>query len=199
MPLPVGYVAEVLRADEVDAALRFVDDSFPGLALSNAGCYLRREFYETRVALDGVAAVAGDRDSFVLTIKRGAEWAALLAVERDADSQVLYARIGACFPALMVEMGRAMGLGMVYSLATLKTPAMQRAFEQAGWQLIGIMPGFDREVVAPGVVRRVYEAIYVRVLAPPEDILPPSQEGMRPATLALFERLFGGNAGTADC
>ncbi len=211
VPLPVGYVAEVLRADEVGAALRFVDDSFPGLALSNASCHLRREFYETRVALDGVAAVAGDRDSFVLTIKRGAEWAALLAVERDADSQVLYgrigtvapahrrARIGACFPALMVEMGRAMGLGMVYSLATLKTPAMQRAFEQAGWQLIGIMPGFDREVVAPGVVRRVYEAIYVRVLAPPEDILPPSQEGMRPATLALFERLFGGNAGTADC
>jgi hypothetical protein len=136
---------------------------------------------------------------------------ALLAVERDADSEVLYgsvgavalahrrAGIGARFPALMVEMGRAMGLGMVYSLATLKTPAMQRAFEQAGWKLIGIMPGFDREVMAPGVVRRVYEAIYVRVLAPLEEILPPSNDGMRPATLELFERLFGRNAGAADC
>jgi hypothetical protein len=105
------------------------------------------------------------------------------------------AGLGACFPALMVAMGRAMGLGMVYSLATLKTPAMQRAFEQAGWQLIGIMPGFDREVTAPGVVRRVYEAIYVRLLAPPDEILPPSDEGMRPATRELFERLFGRNAG----
>ena len=85
-----------------------------------------------------------------------------------------------------------MGLGMVYSLATLKTPAMQRAFEQARWQLIGIMPGFDREVTAPGVVQRVYEAIYVRVRAPPAEIRPPSAEGMRPATRELFERLFRG-------
>jgi len=202
MPLPAGYTAEVLRADEVGEALRFVDDSFPGLALSNASCFLRPEFYDTRVALAGSAG-AGERDFFVVLIKRDADWAALLAVERDPDSQVLYGRIGtvapshrgaglgACFPALMVEMGRAMGLGMVYSLATLKTPAMQRAFEQAGWQLIGIMPGFDREVTAPGVVRRVYEAIYVRVLAPPAEILSPTAEGMRPATRELFERLFG--------
>lgn len=205
VPLPAGYVAEVLRADEVDTALRFVDDSFPGLALSNASCFLRKEFYGARVALAGSAGTAGpgERDFFVLTIKREAQWAALLAVERDPDSQVLYGRIGtvdtahrragigACFPALMVETGRAMGLGMVYSLATLKTPAMQRAFEQANWQLIGIMPGFDREVTAPGVVSRVYEAIYVRLLAPPAEILPPSAEGMQPATRELFERLFG--------
>jgi len=49
------------------------------------------------------------------------------------------------------------------------------------------------------VVRRVHEAIYVGVLAPPEEILPPSNDGMRPATLELFERLFGRNVGEADC
>lgn len=123
-------------------------------------------------------------------------------MECDRDSQVLYGRVGSvapahrgvglakCFAPMMEAIGHAMGLGLVYSLATPKTPAMQRAFEAAGWQLIRIMPGFDREVVAPGVVRRVFEAIYVKVLASEGDLLRPDAEGMRPATKALFETLF---------
>lgn len=52
------------------------------------------------------------------------------------------------------------------------------------------MPGFDREVVAPGVVRRVFEAIYVKVLAPDGELLNPPADGMTPATRALFDTLF---------
>lgn len=58
-----------------------------------------------------------------------------------------------------------MGMGMVYSLATLKAPYMAEKFERLGWRLIGIIPGFDREMVRPGVVKRVYEAIYTKVLS----------------------------------
>ena len=100
------------------------------------------------------------------------------------------AGIGACFPALMVEMGRAMGLGMVYSLATLKVPHMQRGFEQAGWQLVGVMPGFDREVVESGVAKRVFEAIYVKVLATQAELQHPDLQGMTPATRGLYESLY---------
>jgi hypothetical protein len=42
-----------------------------------------------------------------------------------------------------------MGMGMVYALATLKVPFMAEKFERLGWQLIGIIPGFDREMVEP--------------------------------------------------
>ena len=42
---------------------------------------------------------------------------------------------------------------------------MQAKFELLGWQLIGIIPGFDREMVKPGIVKRAYEAIYTKVLA----------------------------------
>lgn len=199
--LPPGYRIEVLHSDEVDAALRFVDDAFPGLAVGNASCFLRPEFYASRVALAG-AAGAAERDFRVVLVKRGDEWAALLAVERDADSQVLYGRLGTVarshrgsglgvlFPELMVAMACAMGLEMVYSLATLKSPAMQRAFERAGWRLAGIMPGFDREVLVPGVVKRVYEAIYVRLLVAADAIEQPRPEGMQPSTRDLFDRLF---------
>ena len=51
--------------------------------------------------------------------------------------------------------GRAMGAGFVYGLATLKVPHMQLALERAGYQLLGFAPGCDRELVAPGVVKRV--------------------------------------------
>ena len=37
-------------------------------------------------------------------------------------------------------------------------PHAQIAMENLGWQLIGITPRYDREMVAPGVVKRVYEA-----------------------------------------
>jgi hypothetical protein len=69
-------------------------------------------------------------------------------------------------------------MGMVYGLATLKVPHMQEKFERLGWQLIGIIPGFDRELVEPGVVKRVYEAIYTKVLVDEEDFVRPRYTDM---------------------
>jgi hypothetical protein len=95
-----------------------------------------------------------DHDFFVLLFKQGHDWAGMLSVERDQDSQVLYGRVGAIskphrgaglsklLPPLMEAMGNAMGT--VYGLATLKFPNMQVGFEKAGWQLMGIIPGFER-------------------------------------------------------
>jgi len=83
---------------------------------------------------------------------------------------------------------------MVYSLATLKHPYMAEKFERLGWQLIGIIPGFDIEMVEPGSVKRVYEAIYTKVLANEEDFVQPRHADMTPKTAALFELLFPGRA-----
>lgn len=202
---PEGYHYAVPTLAEVPALVRAVDDWFPGLAVGNASCFLREPFYADKVRLaDGPAGA--DRDFAVLLFKQGADWAGMLAVERDRDSQVLYGRVGAVDPAhrraglsktfapLMEAMGVAMGMGMVYSLATLKLPHMQRSFESAGWQLVGVMPGFDREVVESGVVKRVFEAIYVKVLAAGAELLHPGMEGMTPATRRLYGLLHDGNA-----
>jgi hypothetical protein len=83
-----------------------------------------------------------------------------------------------------------MGLGMVYGMATLKSPYSQRAFERAGWQLIGIAPGLDREMVEPGVVKRVYEALYVKPLVDPGDMLSPHPANMTERTREVFRLLF---------
>jgi hypothetical protein len=89
-------------------------------------------------------------------------------------------------------LGHAMGMGMVYGLATLKYPHMQVAFERMGWQLIDITPGFDKETVTRDAVKRVYEAVYAKVLVPEEDLLRPHTKDMTPAVKALFDLLFPG-------
>ena len=197
-PPPTGYTYALPTMEDTPALIRAVDAWFPGLAVGNASCYLREDFYANRVFFENLH----DRDFFLMLFKHHDEWAGMLSVERDKDSQVLYGRVGTiaeshrgsrlskCFPPLMEAMGKAMGMGMVYSLATLKVPHMQVGFEKAGWQLIGIIPGFDRELVGQGQVKRVFEAIYVKVLATEQDFLRPTSDGMTPATRSLFEHLY---------
>jgi hypothetical protein len=84
-------------------------------------------------------------------------------------------------------------MGLAYDMATLKAPHAQRAFERAGWQLIGITPGYDREMVAPGVVKRVYEAVYTKVLVADAGLLRPQRQNLTPRTQAFFESLFSAN------
>jgi len=205
VPPPAGYHYQLLRSVDVSELIQKVDEWFPGLSVSNASCFLREDFYTSRVVLDEDS----DRDFFVLMFKKGDEWAGMLSVERDRDSKVIYGRVGTiaeahrgarlskCFPALMEAMGSFMGMGMVYSLATLKVPHMQTGFEKAGWQLIGIIPGFDRELVGPDQVKRVFEAIYVKVLVTSSEFVLPSGSGMTPTTRALFELLYPGQCGDA--
>ena len=63
--------------------------------------------------------------------------------------------------------------------------------------VIGVIPGFDREMVEPGVVKRVYEAIYAKVLVNEDDFARPRRSSMTPKTAALFDLLYPGKASAA--
>jgi hypothetical protein len=199
-PLPMGYHYEYLGRQQVPALISALESWYPGIAAGNASCHLRENFYASKVCLDGRL----DRDFLVILFMQASELAGMFSVERDTDSEVLYGRICAISPThrgsylsrnvLLLEeaLGRAMGMGMVYGLATLKYPHMQATFERLGWQLIGITPGFDKEVIAPGVVKRVYEVVYAKVLVPADELLRPSARDMTPAAKALFDLLYPG-------
>ncbi len=198
-PLPPGYRYQYLDRPHVSTLITALKTWYPGIAVGNASCHLRQSFYTDKVCLDGEL----ERDFLVVLFKQGDELVGVFSVERDADSEVLYGRIGVISPMhrgsrlsrniLLLEeaLGRAMGMGMVYGLATLKYPQMQATFERMGWRLIGITPGFDQEVVGPGIVRRVYEAIYAKVLVP-ENLLRPRAQDLTPGAKALFDLLFPG-------
>jgi hypothetical protein len=90
----------------------------------------------------------------------------------------------------MEEAGRRMGAAFIYGLITLKHPYLQRAVEHAGYRLLGFFPGYDRELVAPGVVKRVYQAVYAKVLAPEDKVLRPDPGNMTPTARSLYGLLF---------
>lgn len=163
-----------------------------------ASCYLRESFYTEKVFLGGEA----EKDLYVVLIMHGDELAGMGSWEREPDALSLYAKLGIIAPAhrgakiavraveFTENLARAMGAGFVYGLATLKVPQMQLALERAGYQLLGFAPGYDRELVAPGVVKRVYEAFYAKVLVPDEELLRPDPKNLSPKAKALFEVLF---------
>lgn len=199
-PLPDGYRYQRLKREQVPSLIRFLHDFYPGIEVGNASCHLREDFYATRVSLEGEE----DRDFCVMLFLRGDDLAGMHSTERDVDSEVLYGRIGAIAPphrgiglapaflAMMEAMGQAMGAGMVYGLATLKYPQMQRGFERRGWHLVGIMPGFDREMIEPGVIKRVYESVYVKLLIDEDDLPRPHGKDLTPSGQALFDLLYPG-------
>ena len=199
-PLPTGYRYEYLRREQVPMLISALESWYPAIAVGNASCHLRQEFYASQVCLDDEF----DRDFLVVLFMRNSELVGMFSAERDTDSQVLYGRIGAISPEhrgshlsrnfLLLEeaLGRAMGMGMVYGLATLNYPHMQTTFERMGWQLVGITPGFDREVTVPGDVKRVYEAIYAKVLVAAEELLRPRAKDLTPAVKVLFDLLYPG-------
>ena len=196
-PLPSGYRYAFLKRAEVAEAIEALRVWYPGIAVGNASCHMRESFYADKVYLGD----SDDRDFLVTLLKFDDELVGIFSVERDIDSRVIYGRIGAISPAhrgsnlsrallsLEEAIGRLMGMGMVYGLATLKHPYFQRTFERMGWQLIGIMPGFDQELITPGEVRRVYEAVYVKVLEP-DKLLPPDKGSMTSTVRDLYELLF---------
>lgn len=122
--------------------------------------------------------------------------------KREVDSLALWGRLVAMAPLHagkgltrrvnegMEEVGRRMGAAFIYAMVTLKHRFMQQGLESGGYRLLGFFPGYDRELVAPGVVKRVYQAVYAKLLAPEDKVLRPNPKNMTPTARALYALLF---------
>lgn len=197
-PLPEGYRFERLRHADVGPLIDAIREWFPSVSVGAASCYLTGQFHLDKAVMDDET----DKDVIVLLIKKGDELAGMGSWERESAAMALYARLGVIAPAhrgsrmavlameLGEKMGRAMGAGFIYTLATMKMPQMQLALERAGYQLIGFMPGYGREEVSPGVVKRVYEAAYAKRLAPADEFLRPQARNMTHNATRLFDIIF---------
>ena len=197
-PLPEGYRYEYLRRADIGPLIEGLREWFPSVEAGVEGCYFTEPFYLDNVVIDDET----DRDVLVWLVKKGDELAGMASWERESVAMTLYARLGAIAPAhrgtgLAVltmdvgeKMGRAMGAGFIYGLATMKMPQMQRALEHAGYQLIGFIPGADRDEVSPGVVKRIFEAVYAMQLAPAEEFSRPEDKNMTPNVKRLFDIIF---------
>lgn len=196
--LPTDYSVRTMRSEHIAAFTAAVAQWYPDATYGVNSVFLREDFYRDRVCLDG----AVDKDVIALTVWHGDELVGLWAGEREVDSLALWGRLVVIAPDHagmglarrtiegMEEAGRRMGAAFIYAMVTLKHRYMQQVFEQGGYRLIGFFPGYDRELVAPGVVKRVYQAVYAKLLAPDNKVLRPDPKNMTPAARELYELLF---------
>src|SRR5688572_1402242 len=197
-PLAACYRFELLRRDEIGAVIDVLHAWYRDVSVGSAACHFDECYYENEVMLED----SPQRDVIVLTLKSDAGLVGMFSCKLDQPTRSIYAGLGVAAAehrgANMAHAGIAfvealvqqLGMGFAYGMATLKHPYAQLAFERAGWRLVGIAPGYDRELIAPEVVKRVYEAVYAKVFG--DNLLRPLVHNMTPRTQALFSSLFAG-------
>ncbi|HKB60354.1 MAG TPA: hypothetical protein VKC56_09970 [Gallionellaceae bacterium] len=197
-PLPAGYRYEKLHRAHIAPVIAALGKWRPEISAGASSCYLREEFYRDRVCLEGEA----DRDIFAVRIMFAGEMAGFWLLEREPEPLAIYGRFLAVAPAHRgahlfgramagtERIGREMGAAFTYMFATLRHPYAQQALEEAGYRLLGFFPGYDREEIAPGVIKRVYQAAYAKLLVPESEVQWPAPENMTAKARGLFALLF---------
>jgi len=204
VPLPAGYRYEQLRRADVPELIAAIARWHPDIRVGAGSPYLRSAFYDEKVTLAGEA----ERDTFAVVFRHEGRMVGLWSWDREPEALTIYGRLLVIDPghrgakiAASVMLGtervaRHCGAEFMYVMSTLKMPQMAQALEHAGYILLGFLPGYDREVVADGSVKRVFEAVYAKVLVPPSALLWPQPHNLTPRAQALFEQMFGNaNAG----
>ena len=209
IPLPAGYDFLEFERAQVPPLIAALKAWHPEIAVGVSSCYLREDFYLNRVAFRSAQNHGGgaDRDILVVPIAFNGDMIGMWSFEREVDSLAIYGRLIVLAPAhrgagLSIlamqgseQIGRCMGAAFMYALATLQHPYAQRALEHAGYRLLGFFPGYDRVEVSPGIVKRVYQAVYAKLLVAEDEVHWPDAKNMSPRARALFELLFADRPG----
>ncbi|MEO8185795.1 MAG: hypothetical protein ABI580_00325 [Burkholderiaceae bacterium] len=198
VPLPNGYRFAQLDRANIAPLIAAIKMWHPNIEVGVASCYLREDFYHSRVCIEG----GGEEDIYVYSIWFNDDLVGMWSVEREVEALALYARLIVVAPAhrgakvsgmLTVayeNVGRAMGAEFLYAMVPLNIVQQQRALESAGYRLLGFLPGYDRQLVAPGVVKRIYLAAYAKLLASEDKVLRPDPKNLTPRARRVFELLF---------
>lgn len=199
---PKGYTGAELKYNEVPELISLLRQWYPDIEVGSESCHLREEFYENEVFFREKKS-SMDKDIFPLSFKKNDRIIGFMSLKKNDDARTITARLGAIAPEhrgsglgsmgpiILETMARAMGSELAFYYATLKIPHQQQSAETAGFQLVGIVPAHDRDMIAPGITKRVYEAIYAKVLVNDNDIFLPPATSLIPNTKKLWNFLFG--------
>ncbi len=202
VPVPSGYQVEQLASADIPGLIERLRSWYGDIQVGAESCHLREAFYKNEVQL---ADLPGERKVLACIVRQAGPMVGMFSFEYNEDARSLFGRLGVLAPehrgrhiadtGLMLQesVARAVGAEVILHFATLKSPHSQRMHERLGFRAVGIVPAYDRDMVEPGKVRRVFEALYVKVLASPDTVLRPSPDNMTPSVRALYEHLFDGS------
>lgn len=202
VPLPSGVRARPMGRGDVPEVLRLLHAWYPELAhsaIERRTC--EASFYEEQVALAGEPCTVQERPVYVMLLALGDETVLFRSFEYDADTTIANMRVltvdprhrrlglGRVAEDLTVALLRAVGATLCTCWVTLAHPYAQRGCEGAGYDLIGILPGSDREPGEGGARQAVVEALYAKIIAP-ERVDWPAPSALRPAVAELMRSMY---------
>jgi hypothetical protein len=132
-----------------------------------------------------------------------------MSLEKNVRGRQIWSPMGAVEPTqrglgigqfgtvILEHVGRFIGAEVAFYQVTLKGMRQQKNAERHGFKLCGLLPAIDRDAVFPGVVRRVYEGIYVKVLAPASEVQLPEWKDLGESARALWATVFGEHPGSS--
>jgi hypothetical protein len=193
LSLPTGVVLRQFRASELDALPALIRAWYPAVSVGAESVFLDPAFLLREVAHEG-----HDADIFAFGIHQDAELVGMMSFERESAARTLHARLGLIAPSaragflgalgfvIFEALGRMVGAELCMSYVTLAGRHQQLFARRRGFRLVGVVPGFDRDLQPDGTVRRVTEALYVKSLVPDADLLPPALEHLTPEVQQLL-------------
>lgn len=202
LPPPDGYVVDQLARPDIPTIAELLGRWYPDIAVGTESRHLTTSFYEREFFLKGEER---DRPLIGLVVRTADTWdiVGYQTLERNPRGLQVLGPLGVVEPSrrglglgvfgtkTLETIGRSIGAEVAIYFSTLKVAQAQKNAEKGGYQLVGIVPAFDIDALEPGVVKRVYEALYAKVLAGPERIHLPDWKQLTPTTRALYRQLFG--------
>lgn len=200
LTVPEGLQPDFLREDELDVFVENLKVWYPDIVVGSESCHLSVAFYKNDCALGPIPD--SNKMLLPLVLRRNGNIVWFINFEKEVRGQTLTARMGAISPTergaglamlgpqALEQCARNMNFGLAYYFATLKIPHQQVCAEKCGFKLVGIVPGYDIDMVRPNEPRRVFEALYAKVLVEPSQCEIPASKNLTPKTKALYDFIF---------
>ncbi|UVM02064.1 hypothetical protein LOY41_12490 [Pseudomonas atacamensis] len=133
--LPYGYSWDYLKREEINVATDFFRTWFPSISVGMASPFLDQQYYADNVVLEDDP----ERGIFATVVRQNDEIVAIATWEKIDGADVIFGRVGAVAKPhrqarlavaaqdLGEKIGTFMGAGLIYGMATTRTPYMQQA------------------------------------------------------------------------
>jgi hypothetical protein len=211
--LPEGSRLRFLRDAEIPRVQALLLQWYPAIEVGAESVFLDAQYMRDDVMTVELLArersdlEQGERLRHVLPILLELDGAVrgFCSFERQPRARVLYARLGVLDPefrvgllgglgvAIFERLGKLLGAELLLQWVTLQNRVQQVFAERRGFQLCGLVPGFDRDQLAPehgeAGVKRVTEALYGKLLVPQENLHAPYTENLTGHTKAVASAL----------
>ena len=197
---PTNYSLAVMQKVDVATVVRALGGWYPDIVVGAESCHLTEEFYLSQTALIDASE---ERSILPIVARFHDEIVGMITYEKNVDARTITCRMGAVAPEhrgtglamfgpiLLEKIGAAIGAELALYYATLKTKDQQVLAERMRYQLVGIVPAFDRDMVQPGEIKRVYEALYAKVLISSDGVVKPPLSALSFRTRKVWNAIFG--------